>query len=99
MHSKVSHEITYLFPNFNGCAVDVWEWISHFIPHFIIDIIKLGLKLNYVIYEATQIHLKTKFEKNPANPSMFSRANKVSNEINKLILKIIIKNSHIGIQF
>ena len=50
-----------------------------------------GLKLSHVKkgYEATQIHMKTKFEeKNPVNPSMFSCANKVSNEINKLILKV-----------
>ena len=29
---------------------------------------------------------------------MFSRANKVPNEINKWIVKIIVKNSHIGIR-
>ena len=27
-------EITYPFTNFNGCTVEVWEWISNFIPHF-----------------------------------------------------------------
>ena len=32
-------EITYLFPNFNGATVEVWEWISHFIPCYIIDVI------------------------------------------------------------
>ena len=26
--------MTYPFPNFNGEAVEVWEWISNFIPHF-----------------------------------------------------------------
>ena len=46
-------------------------------------------------YEVTQIHLKNKFEENPANPSMFSRAKKVPNEINKSILKSIIKNTAI----
>ena len=35
MPSKVWDEITYPFPNFNGAAVEVWEWISNFIPHFI----------------------------------------------------------------
>ena len=30
MPSKVSVDISYPFPNFNG----VWEWISNFIPHF-----------------------------------------------------------------
>ena len=27
-------EITYSFPNFNGTAVEVWEWISNFTQHF-----------------------------------------------------------------
>ena len=27
-------EITYLFPNFNGAAVEVWEWVSNAIPDF-----------------------------------------------------------------
>ena len=26
--------ITYPFPNFNSYTVEVWEWISNFIPHF-----------------------------------------------------------------
>ena len=26
--------ITFPFPNFNGCTVEVWEWISNFEPHF-----------------------------------------------------------------
>ena len=26
--------ITYPFPNFNGAAFEVWEWISYFISHF-----------------------------------------------------------------
>ena len=33
-HYKVWDEITYPFPNFNDVAVEVWEWISHFIPDF-----------------------------------------------------------------
>ena len=32
-------EITYPFPNFNGCTVEVWEWIGNFIPHFIMGVI------------------------------------------------------------
>ena len=35
MLGKVWDEITYPFPNFNGCTFEVWEWISNFIPHFI----------------------------------------------------------------
>ena len=26
-------EVTYPFPNFNGAAIEVWEWISNFIQH------------------------------------------------------------------
>ena len=33
-HYKVWDEITCPFPNFNGGAVEAWEWISNFIPHF-----------------------------------------------------------------
>ena len=32
-------EINHPFPNFNGCAVEVWEWINNFIPHLIMDVI------------------------------------------------------------
>ena len=39
IHYKVWGEITYSFPNFNGCTVEVWEWISDFTPHFIKDVI------------------------------------------------------------
>ena len=37
--SKVWYEITYPFPNFNGCTVEVWKWVSNFIPHFMKDVI------------------------------------------------------------
>ena len=37
MPSKVWDLIIYPFPNFNGCTVEVWEWISNFSPHFIMD--------------------------------------------------------------
>ena len=32
-------EITYPFPNFNGVAIEVLEWVSNFIPRFIMDVI------------------------------------------------------------
>ena len=34
IHYKVWDGIIYPFRNFNGCTVEVWEWISNFIPHF-----------------------------------------------------------------
>ena len=39
MHCKVWDEITYQFTKFNGSTIEVWEWISNFIPHFTMDVI------------------------------------------------------------
>ena len=39
MPGKVWDEITYPFPNFKSCTVEVWEWIGNFIPHFIKNVI------------------------------------------------------------
>ena len=39
MSNIVWGEITYSFPNFSSCMVEVWEWISNFIPLFIMDVI------------------------------------------------------------
>ena len=50
MTGKVWDEITNRLLNFNGYTVEVWEWISNFIPHFVMNIINnpmLGLKLVY----------------------------------------------------
>ena len=33
-HYKVWDEITYQFPNFIGCNIEVWGWISNLIQHF-----------------------------------------------------------------
>ena len=51
MHSKVWDEITYQFPNFNSCTIEVWEWISNSIPHFYnrcnyLSNIHAGIKVN-----------------------------------------------------
>ena len=35
MPSKVWDKITYRFPNLNDSTVEIWKWISNFIPHFI----------------------------------------------------------------
>ena len=32
MLSNMQDEITYPFPNFNGCIIEAWEWISNVIP-------------------------------------------------------------------
>ena len=38
MPSKVWDEITYPLANFSSSIVEVWEWISHFILHYIMDV-------------------------------------------------------------
>ena len=43
MPSQMWDGISYLFPNFNGATVSVWEWIGNFIPHFMIDLITYRL--------------------------------------------------------
>ena len=46
---NVWDEITYPFLNFNGFAVEVWEWISNFGAHRVYDYLTmLGLKLIHV---------------------------------------------------
>ena len=35
----IMDEITYIFSNFTGCTVEVWEGIINFIPHFIMGVI------------------------------------------------------------
>ena len=48
--SKVCFEITYPFPNFNGCTVEVWEWIlihpTFYNGFYYLSM--LGFKLNHV---------------------------------------------------
>ena len=38
MPSEVWDEITYPFPNLNGCTFEVWKWISNFIPHNVMHV-------------------------------------------------------------
>ena len=50
IHYRVWDEITYPFTNFNGTAVEVWGWISYFVPHFTRHVITyhVGIKVNKV---------------------------------------------------
>ena len=34
MSSEVWDEFTYAFPNYNGCTVEIGEWMGNFIPYF-----------------------------------------------------------------
>ena len=39
MASRMLGEITFSFPNFNGCTVEDWESKSNFIQHIIMDVV------------------------------------------------------------
>ena len=45
MLGKVWDEITDPFPNVNGAAVEIWERMSNFIPHF------TGYVITYPCYD------------------------------------------------
>ena len=59
-HMKVWNEITYPFPNFNGGTVEVWEWISNYIPRVIMDVITKA-KYKYIP------EIKVRFNKHKIN--------------------------------
>ena len=37
--NKLRNWITYPFQNINGCTVEVWEWMTNILSHFVIDVI------------------------------------------------------------
>ena len=39
MPIEMRYESTYPFLNFNGTSIEVWEWISNFLSHFILNVI------------------------------------------------------------
>ena len=41
--------LTCPFPNFNGCTIEFEEWISNFIPHFIMDVIYAPQNLHTIV--------------------------------------------------
>ena len=46
----------YPFLNFNGCTVEVWQWISNFTPHPIIDVYRIMYVLMWqTVYELTVV--------------------------------------------
>ena len=58
MHNKVWDKITYPFPNFNDYIVEVWEWISNYIPHFKMDVITYPCCDSVLIKGAPGHHIK-----------------------------------------
>ena len=39
MPGEMWEEITLAFPNLNGATIEVWERLSYFIPHYIMDVV------------------------------------------------------------
>ena len=74
MLGKVQDEISYPFPNFNGCIDKVWEWINNFIPHIIIGVISLSmpeLKLIYVSKKGPGRHSQSPAMMTSSNGNIF----------------------------
>ena len=62
--SKTRGEITFPFTNFNGCIVEVWDWIGNFIPHFIMDVITDPGSLTNIPFSVnTQLPTSTKLSR------------------------------------
>ena len=72
MLSKVWYEISYTFPNFNGCAAEVWEWISYFTSYDGYNYLSmLGFKLHRVS-KGSQERLYHELEKTLTNKHVHS---------------------------
>ena len=55
MPGKVLDEITWPFPNVNGCTTEVWEWMGNFITHITRLVITYSRKIysqRYINYRA-----------------------------------------------
>ena len=63
MASIVWYVFTYPFPNFNGFNVEVYEWMSNCIPHFLTDVI---------IYSCSDVHTYTVYPKKYAHGFCFA---------------------------
>ena len=50
MPNKVWGEITCPFPDFNGCIIEVWEWINNLITHIMMDVITYPCCLQFCPY-------------------------------------------------
>ena len=89
--SKVRDEINYPFLNFNSETVEVWEWISTFISHIIMDVITksmLQLKLNHVSKRVPVVAFTEKF-----NPCLAKLPLKFNGGLAKLGLNSFLKVS------
>ena len=45
---KVWDEIMYPFPIFNGCNVEVWEWMSNYIPYWTCDYLSINNSITFL---------------------------------------------------
>ena len=71
IHYKVWEEITYPFPNFNGCANEVWEWISNLISPSLDMWLKL-IQVSKGGYWRQKEHLQSRYKLSYPQNSGFS---------------------------
>ena len=78
MPGKVWGEIIYKFLNFNGCTIEVKEWISNYIPRFIMDII------TYPCWDSNWIALQLL-----TSGTSFTNTDQLSSSMDKLLHAIL----------
>ena len=59
MVRKEKDEITYPFPNFNGCMMKVSEWIWNLILHFLMNLITYPSGISQTTLEKWALSLQT----------------------------------------
>ena len=59
---KVWDKISHPFPNFNGYTSEVWEWITNFIPRFLLDVITYVTPCHTLLGTWSLIHIGIKVQ-------------------------------------
>ena len=92
-HYKMWDETTYPFLNFNGCTLEVSEWINNLIPHFTgaCDYLSmLELELNHVSW----IGLWVLFQESPAKGTTFDYVTLKAVTLRKSVLSCCWQDEH-----
>ena len=80
------YEITYPIPNFNGVAIEVWEWISNFISHF-----TPGMSLQMTMIAAEhESDLKVTHNKVEQTPQIANHIPRL-NHVNKRAMECLLR--------
>ena len=74
MASKALDEISYSFSNFNGFAVEVWEWISNFIIYFIMGMTAYPCRVIKNLFGMLLLNICMDYEQMAILPTLLKRS-------------------------